>query len=464
MDEETKQKIRAHRKRLRPAHIIVAGFLTVIVIGSILLCLPISSKSRTATNYLDALFTATSAVCVTGLVVVDTATHFSFFGQAVLLLLIQIGGLGFMSLTTMFLLLLRRKITLKDRLLIKEALNQENNHGIVRLARNMLLVTFGIEGVGFLLLLYPFVSHNGGIGVWQAFFCAVSAFCNAGFDVLSVTGTEYISLGGYAGNVLVNLSISLLIILGGLGFTVLMDLGKNKGNFKKLSLHSKIVLLCTATLVLAGWLFFLLSEFTNKATLGNLSAGDRVLAALFQSVTTRTAGFATVSQGALRPASKLGSMLLMFVGASPGSTGGGIKTTTLAVLLIAAISGISNSRRVTLGKRHVRNASIRKSLSIFLMGVLLVLLSTLVLLMTERGSVPAELLTFENVLFESFSAYGTVGLSCGITPYLSIAGKIILMLMMFLGRVGTVTVGLMFVTRKTSDDLIRYPDADIMIG
>ncbi|MDE7394503.1 MAG: Trk family potassium uptake protein, partial [Clostridiales bacterium] len=321
MNEKTINKLQTHKKRIRPAHIIVAGFLAVIFVGSILLCLPISSKSRTATNYLNALFTATSAVCVTGLTVVDTATHFSFFGQAVLLLLIQIGGLGFMSLTTMFMILLRRKITLKDRLLIKEALNQESNNGLVRLARNMLLVTFGIEGAGFLLLLFPFVSRNGGIGVWQAFFCAVSAFCNAGFDVLSVAGAEFMSLGSFAGNVVVNLSISVLIILGGLGFAVIMDIGRHKGNVKKLSLHSKIVLLSTAVLIVVGWLFFFLAEFTNKATIGSFTVGDRILAALFQSVTTRTAGFATVPQGALCPASKMGTMILMFVGASPGSTG-----------------------------------------------------------------------------------------------------------------------------------------------
>ena len=463
MGTEAVKQPTGRKKRLRPAHIIVLGFLAVILVGSALLCLPVAAKSRRATNYLSALFTATSAVCVTGLTVVDIGTHFSAFGQVVLLLLIQIGGLGFMSLTTMFMLLLRRKITLKDRLLMKEALGQEDNRGVVRLARNMVLVTFGIEGAGFLLLLYPFVSHNGGIGVWQAFFCAVSAFCNAGFDTLSVTGAEFASLTGYASNVVVNLSVSLLILLGGLGFTVLTDIGRNKGNFKKLSLHSKVVLLATGSLIATGWLFFLLSEFTNPATFGALGPGDRVMAALFQSITTRTAGFATVSQGDLRPASKMATMILMFIGASPGSTGGGIKTTTLAVLLVASVAGVGNRKSVTLGKKHLPGVRIRKALSIFFTGIILVFFFTLALLMTERGKVPSELLTFENVLYETFSAYGTAGLTCGITPYLSVAGRLLIMLLMFLGRVGTVTVGLLFLS-DDSGPSIRYPDADIMIG
>ena len=461
-DTERRYKFK-HKRRIRPnsAHIIVLGFLGVILFGAVLLCLPISAKSREWMNFLDAIFTATSAVCVTGLTVINVASTLSAFGQVILLLLIQIGGLGFMSLTTMFMLLLRKKITLKNRLVIKEALNQNENHGLVRLTRNILLVTFAIETLGFLLLLYPFVSANGGYGVWQAFFTSVSAFCNAGFDIIGDS-----SLLGYADSIAVNLSVMLLVVLGGIGFTVIMDVGKNKGNFKKLSIHSKIVLVTTFALILAGGAFYFGTEFSNAGTIGNMSAGDKIMACLFQSVTTRTAGFATVDQNALSPAAQFGTMLLMFVGASPGSTGGGIKTTSLVVLLLITLSGIRKHGDITVGKRKIGSHSARKAVSIFITGILVVIVATFVLLISERGRAADTLglLQFENVLFECISAFGTVGLSCGLTPFLSAAGKIILMLVMFFGRVGIITIGLMLLQGNGTDDKIRYPDANIMVG
>lgn len=461
--EERQRKPKKFKRRLRlnSAQIIVLGFLGVILLGAILLCLPISARNRTAMNFLDAIFTATSAVCVTGLCVVSTANHFSIFGQVVLLLLIQIGGLGFMSLTTMFMLLLRKKITLKNRLVIKEALNQDENRGLVRLTRNILLVTLVIEGLGFLMLLYPLVSANGGIGVWQAAFTAVSAFCNAGFDIIGDC-----SLMSFAGNITVNLSVMLLIVLGGIGFTVIMDIGKNRGIFKKLTVHSKLVIVSTLLLIVLGGAFYFGVEYSNINTIGNMRTGNKLLAALFQSVTTRTAGFATIDQNALTPAAKFGTMILMFIGASPGSTGGGIKTTSLIILLLSAVSGLRKNGDIIISKRKINTYSARKAVSIFIAGILIIIVSAFVLLISERGSIAdqAGLLRFENILFECFSAFGTVGLSCGITPLLSATGKIVLIFVMFFGRVGLTTIGLMFLQNSGTEDKIRYPDVNIMVG
>lgn len=463
MTAEERQYKFKRKRRIRPnsAHIIVLGFLGVIVFGAFLLCLPISTKDRHWMNFLNALFTAASAVCVTGLTVINIAATLSSFGQVVLLLLIQIGGLGFMSLTTMFMLLLRKKITLKNRLVIKDALNQNENHGLVRLTRNILFVTLSIEGIGFLLLLYPFVAANGGYGVWQALFTSVSAFCNAGFDIIGDC-----SLMGYADNIAVNLSVMLLIVLGGIGFTVIMDIGKHKGNFKKLSLHSKIVLITTCALIVAGGAFFLGTEYSNAGTIGSMNVGNKIMAALFQSVTTRTAGFATIEQNAMTPAAKFGTMLLMFIGASPGSTGGGIKTTSFVILLLVTLSGIRKHGDITIGKRKIDTHSARKAVGIFTTGILAVIVATFILLLSERGRAADTLglLQFENVLFECISAFGTVGLTCGLTPFLSATGKIVLMLVMFFGRVGIITIGLMLLQGNGTDDKIRYPDANIMVG
>ncbi len=457
--------LRKRRIRLNSAHIIVLGFLGVILFGAFLLCLPISAKNRQWLNFLDAIFTATSAVSTTGLSVVgDTACHFSAFGQAVLLILIQFGGVGFMCITTLFMLLLRRKITIRDRLVMRAEFNQNENRGMVRLGRNIMVVTLGIESIGFLLLLYPFVSRNGGIGVWQAFFTSVSAFCNAGFDVMGVTQGAGTSLMGFAGNVMVNLSVSFLIILGGLGFTVLMDLGSNKCNFRKLSFHTKIVLITSFALILFGWVFYFGAEYSNVRTMGNKTLGDKLLSSLFQSVTPRSTGFATVEQSELRPASKFVTMFLMFVGASPGSTGGGIRTATFAVLLLVMIAGIRGNDDVTVRRRKIDPHVTRKASGVFISSLAVVLLSTVILLCTEKGHAAPQTLTLENVLFETISAYTTAGLSCGITATLSVPGKIVLSLLMFFGRVGMVTIGLMFLHKKGIDDRIGYPEANIMVG
>lgn len=465
---QRQHKLRKPRFRLNTAHIIVLGFLGVILFGAFMLSLPISARERHWLPFLDALFTATSAVSTTGLLafggITDTATYLSGFGQAVLLILIQFGGVGFMCITTLFMLLLRKKITIRDRLLMKAEFNQSDNRGMVRLGRNIMLVTLGIEGVGFLLLLYPFVARNGAIGVWQAMFTSVSAFCNAGFDVMGLTQGAGSSLTGFASNVMVNLSTALLIILGGIGFTVLMDLGHSKGNFRKLTFHSKIVIVTSAVLILMGWVFFLCAEWNNAGTMANMNVGDKILASFFQSVTPRSTGFATIEQTEMTSPSKFMTITLMFIGASPGSTGGGIRTTTLTILILVTIAGIRGNDEVTIRKRTIASRDARKAVGVFISSLFVVLLATVIMLMTERGHAAAETLTFENVLFETVSAYTTAGLSCGITATLSACGKIIMTLLMFFGRVGMVTIGLLFLRKRGVDDRIRYPEATIMIG
>ena len=455
MEADLKKRKRFMRPKMRPAHVIVLGFFGVIVLGALLLCLPVSAKSGKWMSFLDAMFTATSAVSTTGLIVIpDTATYFSIFGQIVLIILIQFGGVGFMCITTLLMILLKKKITLKDRLLMRTEFNQDDTRCMVRLGRNIMLVTLAIEGVGFLLLIYPFVRHSGGVGVWQALFTSISAFCNAGFDILG-TGN---SLGDFVGSVTVNLSVSFLIVLGGFGFVVLMDIGRNFKNPKKLSLHSKVTIITTAALILVGFVFYFAVEYSRA--FADMNVGTKMLAALFQSISPRNAGFATVDQNSFTSASKFMTMFLMFVGASPCSTGGGIRTTTFTVLILVMISGFWESDDIVVGKHKVNLHTARKAISVFIASLVIVIVSSLILLISEQSTG----ITFENILFECCSAYATTGLSCGLSAQMSAVGKIVLMLNMFIGRVGTVTVSLMFIRIKSSKDNITYPDGNITIG
>ena len=460
-EKHTKKNKYLRKPRLRPAHTIALGFLAVIVLGAFLLCLPISTNDFKWMNFIDALFTSTSAVSTTGLITIgDTAAYFSVFGQIVLLILIQFGGVGVMSITTLFMMLLRRKITLKDRMVMQMEFNQDEGRGMVRLGRNIMLVTLAIEGAGFLLLLAPFCLANGAYGIWQALFISVSSFCNAGFDIMGMTQGLGSSLSGFAGDVMVNLSVSFLIITGGLGFTVLMDIGKHKWRFKKLTLHSKLVLIASGVLILVGWAFFFGAEFNNSGTIGNMSVGHKLLVSLFQSISPRSAGFATVNQGNLTSASKFMTVVLMFIGASPGSTGGGVRTTTLMVIILISVAGLRETDDITVGKHKLNRQSTRKAVSVFVLSLLIVLISAVILLFSEKSSGA----TFEDILFECASAFATSGLTCGITGSLSVIGKIVIMINMFLGRVGMITIGLMFVSKKGGDNNIRYPEGNVAIG
>lgn len=437
---------------LTPAQILAIGFAGVILFGAILLTLPAASADGQGTRFIDALFTSTSAVCVTGLVVVDTGTHYSVFGQIVIMLLIQIGGLGFMSIATLYAIILGKKITLKERILLQEAFNQINLEGIVRLVKYVLQVTFAIEGIGALILAVRWSFDLGWKkAIYFGIFHSVSAFNNAGFDLFG----RYSSLVGYVGDVTVNLVIMSLIVLGGLGFAVLSELYINRG--KKLSLHSFIVLRTTVVLILAGAVLIYFLEVGNPKTLGPLDPLTRVLASLFQSVTPRTAGYNTLSIGDLRDSTLLLTIVLMFIGASPGSTGGGIKTTTFVAVLLSIRAAFSGKQDVVVRERTIPQELIQKAFVVSLLALLLVLVVTAILTLTEKAG-------FLALLFDTTSAFATVGLTTGITPSLTDIGKLALTFTMYAGRVGPLTVAVALAQRRETSVHLKYPEEKILIG
>lgn len=441
-------------KGLTPPRVLVLGFAAVILLGALLLTRPVATVDGQGLSFLNALFTSTSAVCVTGLVVVDTGTTFTLFGQIVILSLIQIGGLGFMTFATFFAILLGKRVTLKERMLLQEALNQNSLEGVVRLAKYVLLFSFVIEAVGALILAFRWSFDMGwSKAVYYGIFHAVSAFNNAGFDLFG----EFSSLTRYVWDPIVNLTIMLLIILGGLGFFVLSDLYTHKG--KKKMLHTKLVLSMTGILITVGTILIFLVEFSNPKTLGPLDPMSKVLASLFQSVTARTAGFNTVDIAGMRSTSLLILISLMFIGASPGSTGGGIKTTSFASVSLYVISLFRGESGVTFKERSIASDIIQKAVAVIFMALALILLVTGILTLTEKAD-------FLTLLFEATSAFATVGLSAGLTPNLTDVGKLALSFTMFTGRVGPLT--LIFALSHKRNGLqpnqIKYPEEKILIG
>ena len=445
--------------KMEPTQVIVIGFALIILVGAILLSMPISTQNGERIGFLDALFTSTSAVCVTGLVAVDTATYWSFFGQLVIITLIQIGGLGFMTVTTLVALIIKKRINLKERLLIQESLNQIDLSGLVKLTRYILLTTVLIEGTGALLLSTVFIPQFGMLkGIWYSIFHAISAFCNAGFDLMGVVSGPFSSLTYYVNNFTITITISLLIILGGIGFPVILDVVRNK-KLSKLNIHSKIVLFSTAVLIVFGMLFILVLEYNNPKTLGQLGFGGKILASLFQSVTLRTAGFNTIDLSVMRESSIFLMIVLMFIGASPASTGGGIKTTTIATLILAVKSFIFGKQDIEVCERRIGEITVKKSLGIFLIGITLFLIGTFIISITNPKFSLLE------VEFEVVSAIATVGLSIGGSPSLSILGKIFIMIFMFMGRVGSLTIFMALASRGTKKKPpIRYPEGKIIVG
>lgn len=446
--------------KFAPVQILVLGFFSLIFIGAILLSLPAASNTGQSLGFVDALFTSTSAVCVTGLVVVDTVTFFSLFGQIVILVLIQAGGLGFMTMATLLFMIIGKRISLKERLIIQESLNESSLQGLVGLVKNIFIVTFIIETIGALLLMIRFIPAYGTLkGIYYSFFHAISAFCNAGFDLMGPVG----SLTAYRADFIVSGTIMILIVLGGLGFRVLMDVYR-KRNFHKLRFHSKVVLLSTLVLILSGALIFYLSEINNINTLGSESIPGyaKPLMALFQSITPRTAGFSTMDQGLLTNASKFVTMIFMFIGANSGSTGGGVKTTTVAVIMFMVISVIRGKQDLNMGKRRIPHDILFRALTIVFISTMLVFLVAILVMSFEGYKVG---MTFEDILFETLSAFGTVGLSTGITSSLSSASKICYVFTMFAGRVGPLTMTLAFANRLANDRTkIRYPEEKLMVG
>lgn len=439
-------------RRMRPAQILVLGFAFVIFGGTVLLSLPIANAVGQPTPFIDAFFTATSAVCVTGLVVQDTGTFFSHFGQVVILVLIQVGGLGFMTMATFLALLLGKRINLKERLLMQEALNQLTVEGIVKLVKRVLVITFAFEGTAALILGIRWSGELGfARGLYYGLFHAISAFNNAGFDLFG----EFRSLTGFVSDSTVNIVFSLLIILGGLGFTVIVDL-INKRRWHRLSLHSKIVFSTTTALLAVGTIMIFLLEYSNSRTMGPLGLSVKIWASWFQSVSPRTAGFNTIDIAGLTNATHLLMIILMFIGASPGSTGGGIKTTTFGSLVSAVRAMVRGKEDVELFDRRLPQDLVYRSLTITIVAAALVLGVAMILTITEKAA-------FLTILFETVSAFGTVGLSMGLTTKLTVVGKIIVALTMFAGRVGPLTLAFA-VAQKQQKAVYRLAEEKIMIG
>lgn len=451
-------------KKFTTTQIIAYGFLTAIIIGTLLLMLPISTKQGNTTTFVDALFTATSSICVTGLTVVNTLNHWTTFGHAVILILIQFGGLGVVTFTTVVLMALGRRITLKERLLIQESYSLDTLKGLVKLTKKIIKGTFLVEGVGAFLYCFKFIPEFGLLpGIGKSIFNAVSAFCNAGMDILGDN-----SLAPYRSSILINLTTMGLIILGGIGFPVWWDVVKNikhsfdekfdvKRFFRKLMLHTKIVLLMTTVLIIAGAFLIFIMEYNNPKTIGELPFGEKALSSLFQSVTTRTAGFFTIPQENFADDSSFISILLMFIGGSPSGTAGGVKTATTALLLLATLSIIRGKPEVEAFQRKIPDGLIKKGLAVVLISFGVLVISTILLSVVEQAP-------FLDVLYEVTSALATVGLSKGLTPDLSLAGRIIITVTMYIGRIGPVTMALAFHLKREKGMMKHLPEEGIIVG
>lgn len=449
----TKKK---RRFALSTTHVILLSFLLVILVGSGLLSLPFATAEGVSVPYVDALFTATTATCVTGLVTVTTATAWSGFGQAVILLLIQIGGLGVITVVSWLMVLMHRKLSLSDNLLLQDAFNVNTLSGLAKFVKKVVVGTFVVEGVGALLYMTVLVPQFGLRGVWMSVFNAISAFCNAGMDVIGET-----SLLDYATHPLMNGITAALIILGGLGYIVWWDVlrvirSPHRG-WRHLTLHSKIVLSTTAILLFGGAAVILAAEYRNPATIGNMGLWDKIQCAFFQSVTTRTAGFAAIPQEGLTNAGALASMLLMFVGGSPVGTAGGVKTVTVAVLCATAYRTITGRQQIGLFHRSLSAAVIRKAVAVVGMSLTVLILSTLALSMATDAAMV-------DIAYETVSATATVGLTRGLTPLLNNWGKGIIIATMYFGRIGPISLAIALGTRKEERNVITDPVEEISVG
>ena len=442
---------------MRPTTVCALGFLIIILVGALLLCLPVSADNGQPTDFLNALFTATSATCVTGLITVGTATHWSDFGQMVILMLIQVGGLGFMTMASLASFLMRRTITLRERMVMSAGLNLTDNAGIVRLTRRVLLGTLTFEGIGAIVLSIRFIPQFGLLsGIKRGVFHSVSAFCNAGFDLMGTPERPYASVMDYVGDPVVCLTIMALIVIGGLGFFVWGDVWDTR-RFRNFRLHTKLVLTTTGVLLVLGFGLTLLFEWNNPGTLGPLPWSDKMLGAAFQSVTLRTAGFNTIDQSALSGPTQALSCLLMLIGGSPGSTAGGIKTVAAAVLVLTTLSALRGRTTVSAFGRTIVPRGIMNAVTMMIVGVSLSLIGASAISYIETAP-------FHACLFEAVSAFGTVGLSMGLTPTLLPASKIILIMLMYLGRVGVLTLGVAVLMRRQEPPKMHYPEAQVMVG
>ena len=450
----------AQQKRRGMPHVrlITLSFAAIIAVGTFLLMLPLSSSTGSFTPPEDAFFTATSATCVTGLVVFDTFLHWSGFGQAVILLLIQLGGLGLISFTTFFTLTIRRKLGIRDLQLANEYISNGSLKDVPRLLRLVVAVSFTVECLGALLLSLRFVPAYGDQGIWISIFLAVSAYCNAGFDILGREG-PFSSLTNYNDDPLVLLTISMLIIIGGLGFIVFNDiLSYRRGH--SLLLHTRIVLIFTVALIFVGALLFFLIEYNNKDTMKDLPLGQKVLASFFQSVSARTAGFNSIDIGAMYDPSKMLMCALMFIGAASGSTGGGIKITTFVVLVMTVVSVVRGREDTIILGRKVGKRVVYRALAIAAISGLIVLVAFFVVVYCQQEHDIATI----DALFEAVSAFGTVGLTTGVTPAMTLGSKLILIVTMFAGRVGPVSLALALTVRDHKHESEVLPEGRILVG
>ena len=438
--------------RINPAQTLSLGFLCLIVIGTLLLMLPFATLDRHHLSFVDALFEATSAVCVTGLAVVDTETTFTLFGQIVLMVLIQVGGLGFMTFGILIALFLGKNIGLKGRLMIQESLNQLSIEGMVRLVKFVVIFTFLIEGIGALILAIGWANDFGfQDSLYYGIFHSISAFNNAGFDLMGGMG----SVTGYVGDVTIILTLSSLFIIGGIGYTVILDVLRNK-SIRKLSLHTKLVLIITLVLNVVGTVLIFTLEYNNPGTLGSLPFKDKVLGAYFHGVVPRTAGFNSLNTADLTLSSQFVTMLLMFIGGGTGGTAGGIKVTTFVIIILAVWTLIRGREEVNIMERRIPRELVYRAFSITLYSTAVVFIILFILTITENA--PLNVL-----LFEVISAFGTVGMSLGLTPELSIVGKVVITILMFIGRVGPLTLAFAL-AKRTKKMPYKYVEEKIMIG
>lgn len=430
------------------------GFTIIILTGAMLLTLPFASQNGRSVGYINALFTATSATCVTGLVVVNTATHWSLFGKVVILVLIQIGGLGVMTMTAMISFFIGKKISLKTRILIMEERNVDELQGVVRLTKNILFFTFSVELIGAILFSLVFIRDYGvAKGIGFSIFHAISSFCNAGFDLIGN------SMVNYADNPIITLAVCGLVVVGGMGYFVFWDIHESK-NFHMLTLHSKLVLVATGILLIFGTLIMFVLEHDNPGTMGNLDMSGKINASIFQSVNPRTAGFNSVPIENLRMATAAITVALMFIGGSPASTAGGIKTTTLAVLIVSFYNLFKGKRDFEVFERRIMPETTIRAAAVLMISIMLVLTVSIFLTITEEITG----YDFLDILFETVSAFATVGLSRGLTPYLSSAGKLILSVLMLIGRVGPMTVAYAFLKQNKNIGNYTYPEGKVIIG
>ncbi len=454
-----KSKIRAFFK-MTPAKYILLSFACLILVGAFLLCLPVSNANGEWLSFVDALFSSTTSVCVTGLMTIDIATKFTLFGELVVLFLIQLGGLGFVTVASLLYMMIGKKINYQTRRTLQESLNSEDNAGVLKMVKNIFLITAVCELTGFLMIAPSMVKFTGNFwsGCYKALFLAVSAFCNAGIDPLGTATADFSNMACFAGNAEVLIPVMILIVLGGIGFIVIVDVLTKRTKSKRLMLQTRVVLSVTASLIVFGAVVFMLAEWNNPETIGSLSTFDKITNCFFQSVTTRTAGFASFSQSSMTQISKLISGILMFIGGSSMSIAGGIKTTTFFVLLLILTKNKDQNGNIIYRDKKITSKILSKAVRVFLMALSLLFVGTVLIYIFEGGA-----MSISSIAYDVVSAICTVGLSFGITPMLCSASKITLVLLMYAGRVGMLTIPLAFKSKETNS-AIEYVNAKIMVG